>query len=126
MRLRVIMIVLCLFLSPYLQGFNEEVLKEIAEAQGYGYKYANLNELRKLTASFNEENKKPIDEGNMLAVQVPDFIGISSARVIDALVQVDVDVAAGWAQVIEGYSFERALEEKRIPSDFWLQQEVFV
>lgn len=94
-------------------------LKQVAEEQGYGYKYANLVELEKLVTSFKSKQ----------VVQVPRFVGISNQQVTSALGRVGFDIAAQWRAVVGGLdaaSRESIFVSKNISASFWHAQKIFI
>lgn len=94
-------------------------LKQVAEDQGYGYKYANLVELENLVQSFRSKQ----------VVQVPRFVGISNQQVTSALGRVGFDIAAQWRAVVGGLdaaSRKAIFASKNIPASFWHAQKIFI
>lgn len=115
-------IIVSMLFSIYSNRINEARLIKLAETQGYGYKYANLDELKSFIQSFNETSP-------MQYVQVPEFFGVSSQQVIHALQTAGFNIRAEWRKVIEVLdqtSQEQALEKKQIPEIFWEKQKEFI
>ena len=112
-----------LYTSVGTPTFNETTLTDIATTQGYGYKTANLFELQKIIKSFNK-TKQPIK------VQVPEFVGISSNLVVNALNKVDFNIAEQWKIVLDTIPSDekksQALACKKIPESFWIAQKNFI
>ncbi len=103
--------------------FSEVALKNVAEVQGYGYKYANLVELQKLTSKFNNT------PGSGIKIEIPEFFGVSSGQVVAALQSVAFDVAARWVQVlstIKAKDRQLIFKSKQMPQNFWIEQKNFI
>jgi hypothetical protein len=79
--------------SRHPSGRVADMVNDYAVGQGYGYKTANLVELKMLTEAFNTYKRTPL-------LAVPEFKGIASAQIKKVLRDVGFDCAARWAEVV--------------------------
>lgn len=76
---------------------EKQSLEKRAVDDGYGYKFANLEQLTKITEGFNK-NKK-----TKYSVKVPVFVGIPSQNIQEFLKNRDVDVQKMWGDLQKKY-----------------------
>lgn len=125
-------ITFCIFSLNSIQPkniiFDEAELEDIAVHQGYGYKYGNLQLLKKLIKDFNTL-KHPYK------LAVPAFVGITSSCIQTFLKDHDnFDLATRWGDLIQQHFptedvQKEALDTKQFPKNFLkgrklLEQEV--
>ena len=120
----VLMFVVPWFLQAAIERprFSEVDLLKTAETDGYGYKYANLVELQKLTNWFNDTHSELVN------VKVPEFFGISSNVILEKLLAQGFNVQAEWGKVIETVpdgTREIVMRDKNFPDAFWEAQKNF-
>lgn len=85
-----------------------ERLKDLGEDQGLGYKTANLIVLKEMCTGF-------ADRFSALNVGVPEFVGIPSQKMIEALSAIKFDVAKEWSNVVATMAADAAIATSFTP-----------
>lgn len=101
--------------------FDQARLEHIAEAEGYGYKYANLTMLNDLSEWFNQHK-------HVYKVLVPAFKGITTLQEQAFLKSHDVDVIRDWKKIVNETlvsNRNKIREDKQYPDAFLERQKKF-
>jgi hypothetical protein len=99
-------------------GGVKDAVKRYAEQAGYGYKTANLVELKMLSQAFNTYK----DNATLLAV--PEFRGVASEQIQRVLREQEFDCVARWEAVVKTLPANVA-ETKTFPAEFLAARQKF-
>jgi len=86
-----------LFSKKELEKYAEGYVENGKQEAGYGYKTANLHELKKVAAALKTSGLKA-------RIQVPDFVGISSYHVKEFLKKRGYNIETVWTNFIKNFS----------------------